>query len=158
MKKSTANLLLVLILTITACTVQTNTPGTEETDLLTPTLPNPQVGVTPAPDIDQAVKAFLDLWQLEDYTGMYEMLSNDAKQGVSEEDFTARYLDMAAAMTLQFETGIEYEILSSKTANPYSATAQVQVNYNTNNFGTIFSIWINFYYWYRHRFNTTDIS
>jgi penicillin-binding protein 2 len=135
MKKSYANLLLVLILTMTACTVQTNVPGTEETGVLTPTLPSPQVGITPAPNIDQAVSTFMDLWQVEDYAAMYNMLADEAQRGISSEDFTARYLDMAAAMTLQFETGIEYEILSS-TTNPTSAVASVQVNYNTNYFGT----------------------
>ena len=50
--------------------------------------------------------------------------------------FTDTYLNTASAMTLQYETGIEYQVLE-KVTYPDSAAVKVQVNYNTNLFGTM---------------------
>ena len=50
--------------------------------------------------------------------------------------FTDTYLNTASAMTLQYETGIEYQV-PEKVLYPDSAAVKVQVNYNTNLFGTM---------------------
>ena len=135
-KKSRAILILMLLLTLVACTTPGTATETNEPSEMTPTLPAPQVYITPAPDTDQAVASFMDAWQAENYAGMYSLLSAASQNQVLEEDFTNLYQDTAIALTLQYETGIEYQVLSAIT-NPTSATVTVQVNYNTNLFGTL---------------------
>jgi penicillin-binding protein 2 len=93
------------------------------------------VYVTPAPDVDDAVSAYLDAWVLEDYDGMYALVSEESKNQVTVEDFSQKYNDTAVAMTLALEDGIQYEILSS-TTTPDTASVIVRVNYNTNLFGS----------------------
>ena len=133
MKKASL-ILLVLLFVITACTSQ---PATRPTDApATATLPDPQVHITPAPDIDSIIDTFLGAWQDENYSAMYAILTADTQGLFTEEDFTKKYLDTAAALTLQFDTGIDYEVLSSVT-NPDTAVATIQLNYNTNLFGTL---------------------
>ncbi len=129
-------LTLVLLITFTACTSRPTPIDPEAAATPTATLPDPQVFITPAPDVDQAIAAFMQAWQKDDFATMYHSLTTDARSRVSEEDFTARYRDAAVAMTLQFDTGIDYEILSSLT-NPDSAAASVRMNYNTYFFGTL---------------------
>jgi penicillin-binding protein 2 len=136
MKKKFAIFLLAFILIVTGCSNNPTAALTEEPVPGTPTLPSPQIGVTPAPGVENAVNAFLSAWQVENYPGMYAMLSTDSRSAISEEDFRARYLNTAAALTLKFDTGIEHQVLSTMT-NPQTAAAKVQVNYNTNFFGTL---------------------
>ncbi len=133
-KKIQSSLILIILLVITACSVEMPTGDPEQSLTNTATLPNPQVYITPAPDVDSAVSGFLDSWALEDYGSMYAMLTADSQNQVSNEDFTNKYSDTAVTMTLAFENGIQYEILSS-TTNPDTAFATVRVNYATNLFG-----------------------
>ncbi len=135
MKKTKWILTFCVLMTIAACSPApvTETPLPEQP---TATLPAPQVHVTPAPDVDAAVTAFLTAWQVEDYAVMYTMLTAESRNSISGDDFAAQYLSTAAAMTLQFDTGIEFTLLST-TVTPNSAEAKVQVNYNTNLFGTL---------------------
>ena len=93
----------------------------------TATLPNPQVGVTPAPDAQAAMRTFLEAYKVESYATMYNMLSVLSKESISEEDFTQRYNDALNAMSLR---EIETEILSVLT-NPYSAQVAFRVTYKT---------------------------
>ena len=150
MKTNRLALLLTLMLIITACTpggtaVVTETPVQEPTS----SLPDPQVHVTPAPNVDTAIAAFMGAWQIEDYLTMYGMLDAESiaqltaevaamedTEMTPEELFTDTYLNAAAAMTLQFDTGIEYQVVES-VVNPTNAAVKVQVNYNTNLFGTL---------------------
>ena len=150
MKTNRLSLILLLMLVITACTPN-GTPVATETPVQEPTssLPDPQVHVTPAPDVDTAITAFMNAWQIEDYPTMYGLLSAESlsmlsTQAAALEDpetgpqdvFTDTYLNTASAMTLQYETGIEYQVLE-KVIYPDSAAVKVQVNYNTNLFGTM---------------------
>lgn len=150
MKTNRLALILTLLLIITACTPNGTAVGTE-TPVEDPTssLPDPEVRVTPAPDVETAVDAFMGAWQMEDYGTMYGVLSADSISQLSAEAaatedtedegldiFMDAYLDMAAAMTLQYETGIEYQILE-KVVNPNDAAVTLQVNYNTNLFATL---------------------
>lgn len=136
MKNIKMILILFLMLSIAACTTSVATDSTEEVSESTPTLSDPQVHVTPAPDVENMVTAFMDAWQIEDYTTMYAMLTVNSKGSITEEEFTDKYLDIATAMTLQFDPCIEYSILSTLT-NPDDATVTVQVNYQTYLFETI---------------------
>lgn len=155
MKKTRMILMLILLLALAACNTPAATVVTEIPTETPPALPDPQVYVTPAPDVDAAVNAFMGAWQVEDYPAMYGLLSAESlsllsakateiEAAATEEDveigpqdvFTDLYLDTAIAMTLQYDTGIEYQILNA-TTNPDTATVKVQVNYNTNLFGTL---------------------
>lgn len=129
-------LISILLLALAACNSQNVGNGTLVPENATPTLPEPQVFVTPAPAVDSAVDVFMKAWQVEDYAAMHRMLTADTMAATNEEVFSTLYLATAEAMTLQFETGIDYTILSTLT-NPNIATAVVQVNYNTNLFGTL---------------------
>ena len=149
MKTNRLALILTLMLIVTACTP--NGTVVTETSVQEPTssLPDPQVHITPAPDVDTAIAAFMSAWQIEDYLTMYGMLDAESVAQLTAEVaamedteltpqdlFTNAYLNAAAAMTLQYDTGIEYQILES-VVNPTSASVKVQVNYNTNLFGTL---------------------
>ena len=135
MKKIQSIIILVILLAISACTVESPNGEPEPGITATATLPNPEVFVTPAPDVDDALNAYMDAWVLEDYDGMYTMVSAESKNQVTVEDFSQKYNDTAVTMTLAFEDGIQYEILSS-TTNPGTASALVRVNYTTNLFGS----------------------
>lgn len=134
MKKAKYILILMILMVISSCTSPSGTMDLDATP--TSTLPDPQVHVTPAPDVEVMIDAFMSAWQIEDYDTMYGMLTAESQAAVSQEDFRARYLNTTAALTLKFDTGIEYTI-QSKTTMPDTANAVVQVNYNTNLFGTL---------------------
>jgi penicillin-binding protein 2 len=136
MNKKRLILVLMLLLTLVACSSPGTPAGTDEPEVGTPTLPNPQVNVTPAPDVQAMIDAFMAAWQLEDYVSMYGYLTAESQGLITLEDFTLKYNNTAVALTLQKETGIEYTV-TDKLTNPDDATATVQVNYNTNMFGTL---------------------
>ena len=150
MKTNRLALFLTLMLVFTACT-PSGTAVVTDVPVQTPTssLPDPQVHITPAPDVDTAIAAFMGAWQVEDYLTMYGMLDAESVAQLTaevaamedtemtpEELFTNTYLNAAAAMTLQYETGIGYQVLE-RVVNPTSASVKVQINYNTNLFGTL---------------------
>jgi penicillin-binding protein 2 len=135
MKKVQSVIILVILLAMAACSVQTPTSSESQDATATATLPDPQVHVTRAPDVEGAVDAFMGAWVAEDYPAMYAMLTGESQSQVAVEEFSQKYNDTAVTMTLAFEDGIQYEILSSIT-NPDAASAVVNVNYNTNMFGT----------------------
>lgn len=135
MKKIQSLIILVILLASSACTVESPNGEPVPDITSTATLPNPEVYVTPAPDVDDAVSAYLDAWVLEDYDGMYALVSEESKNQVTVEDFSQKYNDTAVAMTLALEDGIQYEILSS-TTTPDTASVIVRVIYNTNLFGS----------------------
>src|SRR5262245_10019158 len=90
-------------------------------------LPQPIVNVTPAPDVNAAMAAYLDAFQKEDYNAMYSMLSKAAQDSISLEDFARKNRD--ALNTMSAGT-FDYEILSS-LVNPYSSEVSYRVNYHT---------------------------
>ena len=134
MKKARHFLIMLLLFVMVACTGEPTGTATQIQSTGTPTLPSPQVRITPAPDVEGLVDQYMEAWQSEDYPRMYSMLSDDARGQISEEDFTAKYMNTAVALTLTLTDGIDYEILST-TINPDSAEAQVRVTYNTYFFG-----------------------
>jgi penicillin-binding protein 2 len=134
MKKTNAVLILLFIVMISACSTQPTANSTEEARTPTAILPGPQVRVTPAPDVSAWADGFMSAWQVEDYQGMYGMLSEATQGEISKEVFVTRYLDAAAALTLKVDEGIDYEIIST-TVMPDQALVSVSVNYNTNLYG-----------------------
>jgi penicillin-binding protein 2 len=125
MKRFTS-IFFLLILLISACT-SPNPVQTETAVVETPTLPGPQIGITPAPDAKKAASEFLEAWKIEDYEGMYAMLSTLSQDAFVKENFIARYQDTANAMTL---IELNSEIVSALT-NPSNAQIGYAVNYQT---------------------------
>ena len=82
------------------------------------------------------LSSYFSAWQADDYAAMYVYLSKASQGTISEEDFIQKYNDTANALTLQYVTGIDYTVTNVVT-NPDTATATLQVNYNTNLFGTL---------------------
>lgn len=136
MKKTKTILITILLLALVACTPNGGPAGTGDDVEPTATLPDPQVHITPAPDVDSLIESFMGAWQAEEYALMYSLLTAESQRTINEEDFTSRYLDAAVAMTLQFETGIDYAVVG-KLTSPTTATADLEVNYNTYLFGTL---------------------
>ena len=128
-------LILTLILTLAACSNPAS-PANPSEAVGTDTLPSPQVYVTPAPDVDVMLASYFGAWQADDYAAMYMYLSNASQSAITEEDFVLKYTNTANALTLQYETGIDYTVTNVVT-NPDTATATIEVNYNTNLFGTL---------------------
>ena len=126
--KRTTWIIPLLLLVITACSPQATAVSTEEALQATAELPTPRVNVTPAPDIQSAVAGFMEAWNDDNYAAMYGLLTTEIQGVISEADFLARYRDAAAALTLQLEDGIDYEILQS-VINPDTAVATLQVDY-----------------------------
>ncbi|MBT3389946.1 MAG: hypothetical protein HN413_06010 [Chloroflexi bacterium] len=123
--------LILLALLLAGCTAfgpePTATPSVtpEPTATVLPTV-GPQI--TPAPDVDETVRAYLDAWKLDDYAGMYNLLTSISRDAISLEDFTARYTSVNAEMAL---STVEYEILSSLVRNAQSAQASYRLTLNS---------------------------
>ena len=128
-------LILTIILTLAACSNPSTTPGGPEATS-TSSLPDPQVYVTPAPDVDTMLASYFAAWQADDYAAMYVYLSQASQAAILQEDFIQKYTNTANALTLQYDTGIDYTIKNAVT-NPQTATVTVEVNFNTNLFGTL---------------------
>jgi penicillin-binding protein 2 len=124
MKIKKTILVLILFLFITSCAGNSATGG----------LPTPVVNVTSSPDPADTVTSYLEKWHSADYAGMYTMLAQTSRDAISEADFTKKYTDASANLTL---TSFEYGIVSSYKGSA-SANVGYQVNYTTSLFG-IFS-------------------
>ncbi len=84
--------------------------------------------LTPVPDPEDAILAYLQAWQAEDYGAMYRMLTPISKDAISEEDFTQRYKQVMAEAAIG---KVDYEILSSFIRNDTSAEASFRVILNS---------------------------
>ncbi|MEW6718755.1 MAG: penicillin-binding transpeptidase domain-containing protein [Chloroflexota bacterium] len=107
--------LLVLLIVVGCVPILPNT--SEPT--LTPTLSEPGVSTTRAPDAGAAARAYLEAWQADDYATMYGLLTSVSRDALSEEGFSTRYRQVAAQASLE---SLSYEILSVLT---YPKRAQV---------------------------------
>ncbi len=90
-------------------------------------LPTPQAGVTPAPDAQAAVMAFLDALQQDDYESMYNMLAQNSRAAITLEDFSKRWNNALNEMSL---SEIEYSIRSSQLS-PVNAEVVYSITYKT---------------------------
>lgn len=128
-------IILILIIVLAGCTsaIPVDLPFDPDVES---TLPGPQVHITAAPDATDAVQNFMTLWQDEDYAAMYGLLTAETKGQISEADFIDRYRETAIALTMLFNNGVDYQLVSS-TTSPNSAQVKLRVNYNTHLFDTI---------------------
>jgi penicillin-binding protein 2 len=90
-------------------------------------LPPPKVGITPAPDAQAAVSAFLEALTNDDYEGMYAMLSQASQEGVSFENFSTRWRNVLNEMSA---ASIEYTVMSSQVS-PFNAEVGYNIIYKT---------------------------
>ncbi|MDO9302260.1 MAG: penicillin-binding transpeptidase domain-containing protein, partial [Anaerolineales bacterium] len=90
-------------------------------------LPTAHANVTPAPDAQSAITAYLQSMQKDDYAGMYDMLSQSSRAAITLEDFSKRYND---ALNTMSAASIEYTINSS-LLNPYAAEVAYSITYKT---------------------------
>ena len=110
MKYYSVILFSLLLLSLAACSSGTSsTPATIE---VTPTLAQPGVNSTQAPDVNIAVRKYLDAWENEDYPLMYGMLTSLSKDAISEEEFTEIYREVAAGGAL---SSLDTQIISALT-------------------------------------------
>lgn len=117
--------LVFIILVIAGCT-SSGGPAIPGFATDTP-LPPPQIGVTPAPDAQAAVTAFLEALQKDDFEIMYNLLSQASRESITLEDFSKRWNDSLNAMSA---AEIEFTV-SSSTISPYNAEVGYSITYKT---------------------------
>ncbi|NJN43628.1 MAG: hypothetical protein HC806_02080 [Anaerolineae bacterium] len=100
-----------------------------------PTPSEPGFAVTSVPDPAQTGIDFLELWKADDYAAMYGMLSSVSQAAISQEAFTARYLNVMIEAAIPVGE-MDYEILST-TVVPGSAAMQYRVQLQSVHFGEI---------------------
>lgn len=120
MKKSIWIILLLICISLAACNGSSQTSPTPQA---TPTLSQPGVNTTQAPDVVDTVRAYLDAWEDEDYASMYSMLTSISKDAITEQQFEEIYRSIAAEVAL---SSLETQILSSLTQTR-NAQASYQV-------------------------------
>lgn len=99
----------------------------------TTTLPTAQVTVVTAPSAEPVMRTFLDAQVAQDFSTMYDLLTQASQAAISLDDFTARYNNAFDTMSV---SGMDYNILSSLT-NPQSAQMAYHFIYHTVLFGDI---------------------
>ena len=117
MKRLQRSLVLLMLLFLAACSNQK--PSIQPTPQATPSLPPPGKFTTQAPPTEPAARAYLEAWSNEDYAKMYTLLTQVSIDALTEEEFSARYRNVAAEAAL---SGIDTQILSVLTE---TRTAQV---------------------------------
>lgn len=118
-------ILILMIFLLAACSNGQAGPGNGSS---IPTLADPIVSTTSAPEPDGAAQKFLDAWKVENYAEMYAQLTLLSKDAMIEGDFSNRLKDVSATMSLQ---SMDYEILQSLIKNPSEAQVAYRVTYHT---------------------------
>jgi penicillin-binding protein 2 len=117
-------ILVVTALVLAGCGQSTLlTQTSASTTAPTSTLPGPQVETTDVPDPRLIAQQYLDHWKAEEYPAMYAMLTKVSQDAISENDFAARYRNVANEAAL---SSWDYEILSS-LKNPESGQVGYKV-------------------------------
>jgi penicillin-binding protein 2 len=99
----------------------------------TAVLPTPAITNIPAPDPEVTAGKFLDLWKVQDYEGMYALLSPLTQDAVPGPDFVQRYKDVWRAAAV---SGLDLSIVSS-LINPQAAQVRFRVTLHSAVFGDI---------------------
>ena len=95
-------------------------------------LPTPQINVTSVPEVEDTVNAFLDAWKSFEYATMYNLLSSQSRQAISQDDFIKYFEESAFSLNLK---SLELSVRST-TKNPSTASAIYSVVYQSGIFGT----------------------
>ena len=78
--------------------------------------------------------AYLEAFKGEDYAGMYEMLTQASRDGITLEDFEKRHSE---ALNTMSAGSFDYEILSALVNSPYVAQVAFRITYHTALVGDI---------------------
>ncbi len=118
---------ILLLLILSACILSES--GNPIAGILsTPTvLPTAQARITPAPDAQAAVTAFLEALQNDDFEGMYNMLSQSSRDAISLEDFSKRINNALNEMSA---ASMDFSILNAQVS-PYDAEVAYRITYHT---------------------------
>jgi penicillin-binding protein 2 len=101
----------------------------------TPTpLPTARVTIESAPDAEEPIRSYLEAFKSENYTAMYEMLTQASRDAITGEDFAKRH---AEALDTMSAGSFDYEILSALINNPYTAQVAFRITYHTALVGDI---------------------
>jgi penicillin-binding protein 2 len=92
------------------------------------------VKITPAPDAQEPVRAYLEAFKAENYDTMYAMLNQASRDRITAEDFAAFHRE---ALNTMSAGSFEYETLSTLVNDPYSAQVSYRITYNTALVGDI---------------------
>jgi penicillin-binding protein 2 len=133
MTKKVFSYLAALVIILSACAPGRLPATASPAATLTTTLPGPVVNITRAPDAQGAAETFLTNWQAEDYNKMFAALTRVSQDAVQIGDFTKRYQDISANLSLQ---KLDYTVLSSLT-NPKSAQVAYRITFHTALFGDL---------------------
>jgi penicillin-binding protein 2 len=115
MKKSHWLIIAIITILLAACNGESNQPT--PTVQVTPTLSQPGINTTQAPDVRKAVGKYLDAWENEDYASMYNLLTSISQDAVSEEQFEEIYREAAGEIALsELETQILSALTQTRTA------------------------------------------
>lgn len=90
-------------------------------------LPTAQARVTPVPDARAAITQYLQAYQANEFTAMYEMLSQSSREAISLEDFTKRHND---ALNTMSASSLEY-VVNSAILSPFAAEVGYSITYKT---------------------------
>ena len=128
------SLIVILAFLLGACTPGKSGPNIPFFSSSTATpLPTAHANITPAPDAPAAVSAYLDALKINDYAGMYAMLTKVSQDAITQEDFAKRYTD---ALNTMGAGKFDYEIHSAQLS-PYTAQVSYGVTYHTALVGDI---------------------
>ncbi|HEY9527446.1 MAG TPA: NTF2-like N-terminal transpeptidase domain-containing protein, partial [Anaerolineales bacterium] len=90
-------------------------------------LPQPIVTLNSVPNADEALRAYLDAFNADDYNKMYSLLSKVSQDANPLENFALRNRDSLNVMSAD---SFDYEVLSS-LVNPLTAEVAYRVTYHT---------------------------
>jgi len=119
-------LLLIMLSVLSACMAEIDQEAGA-------TLSSSAVEVADAASAQSAASHFLEAWQGEDYTAMYDMLSTLTRDAISINAFQEEFDDVAKSLTLDF---IGFQILSAM-AKERQAEVAYRVDFNTRLFGVL---------------------
>lgn len=127
------NLILAVILLLSACSEGPGGGFTFGGGTPTP-LATASFRITPPPDAQEPVLAYLEAFAREDYAAMYAMLSQVSRESVTLEDFSRQNVD---ALNKMSAASFDTEILSALVNSPYSAQVAFRIVYQTALVGDI---------------------
>lgn len=129
--------IVIILSLLIGCSGPGSTSGTPTPKAVSPNptnnqkLPTPAVFVTNPPDPQSGLRDFLEAWKMNDYSAMYASLTQENRNNISLEQFTARYQDSLDALTLKdlvYQIGTDQFLADSVQTN-------FHVDYHTNSFG-----------------------
>ncbi|HSN94049.1 MAG TPA: NTF2-like N-terminal transpeptidase domain-containing protein, partial [Anaerolineaceae bacterium] len=127
--------LLAAMLLLGACARATPTAQPTQAQVTEAVLPTPIVEVNSKyAEVDEFVRTYLAAWKAEHYPDLYTMLSQETKNGLTEESFEQRHRNAYDAMTLK---AMEIQQLSSIVSPGVSAQVALKIKYATNLFGNL---------------------